>query len=117
MKHFPVFLRTALLACLPGVFSLTPASAQPFIPTDGNGEAPSQAWTYLPNEGQVFDLDGNYRSDVLFHSVGTFPTLYMMEENRIAICIPVPDLPSHANDSIYRFDMSFTGPDVRRPTP
>ncbi len=80
---------------------LTSLAQTPFIPKDQFDETPSSAWTYLPNAGQVFDIGSNFRDDVKFHSVGTYPTIYSMKHNRIAICVPEPDLPTHQNDVIF----------------
>ncbi len=98
--------------------SFSSASAQvPFIPKDQFGEAASDAWPWVPNEGQVFDIGGTFRDDVLFHSVGTFPSLYAMKHNRVAVVVPDDDLPTHAHDSLTRVDFAFTGLGAKDPTP
>lgn len=71
--------------------------AQPFIPKDPVGEKPADSWSYLPNEGQVFDHAGSSRGDVYFMSVSTFPTLFMMKDNRIAVTIPEHDTANAQN--------------------
>ncbi|MBK9146467.1 MAG: T9SS type A sorting domain-containing protein [Flavobacteriales bacterium] len=71
----------------------------------------------MPQNGQVYDVDGNYRQDVYFHSVGTYPTIYGMDKGRIAICVPKPDLPTHQEDSLFRIDFQFAGPAVNDPVP
>jgi hypothetical protein len=65
----------------------------------------------------VFDVEGTLREDVLFHSVGTFPTLYAMKGNRVAVCVPQPDLPSHEHDTLFRIDLAFTGAGANETTP
>lgn len=82
----------------------------PFVPKDQFGEPPNDAWNYLPNAGQVHDLDGNFRDDVRFHSVGTYPGLYMMKQNRIAIVVP-------DDGSVSRVDLAFIGPGAKNPEP
>jgi len=95
-----------LTACFLSAFVL---AQSPWIPRDLHDEGPSSAWHYLPQHGQAYDVAGNYRDDVYFHSVGTYPTIYGMKNNRIAICVPKPDPPSHANDSLFRVDFAFAG--------
>jgi len=103
---------SALLLCA------APSNAQtPWVPKDLLNEPPSHAWHYLPNNGQVFDVEGTLREDVLFHSVGTFPTLYAMKGNRVAVCVPQPDLPSHEHDTLFRIDLAFTGAGANETTP
>jgi len=89
----------------------------PFIPVAPNGERPSAAWTFVPNAGQVFDLDGTYRPDVGFVSVGTFPTIYALKESRVAVTIPEVDPQDSSNNKVYRFDMDFVGTGALRAAP
>lgn len=59
-------------AALVGWAFVTTAWAQTtWVPRDLSDEAPSSGWDFLPNVGQVFDLGGDFRNDVAFHSVGT----------------------------------------------
>jgi len=91
--------------------------AQPFFPKDPVGEKPADSWNFLPNQGQVFDLGGAYRGDVNFMSVSTFPTLFMMKNNRIAVVIPELDTANAQNSVVHRIDVSFVGPQALAPTP
>lgn len=73
--------------------------------------------TYLPNQGQVYDLAGNFRNDVYFSSVGTFPTLFLMKANRIGIVIPELNMEQPANSLIHRLDLQFVGAHASQPVP
>ncbi|MBL7940790.1 MAG: hypothetical protein JNL43_15625 [Flavobacteriales bacterium] len=96
--------------------------AQPFIPKDLLDEPPSDAWTYVPNLGQNYDLAGHYRSDVLFSSVGTLPAIFLMKQNRIGIVVPELDPIDPSNSRINRVDLEFvethneTSPALAEPT-
>ena len=104
---------SALCSCASAIL----LAQQPFVPRDQFNEAPSDAWRYLPNAGQAYDVGGNYREDVHFHSVGTFPSIYAMARNRVAVVVPKADLPAHEHDSLKRVDFAFTGPDAKVSTP
>jgi len=86
------------------------AQGPPFIPREPAGETYSPAWVYIPQQGEIFDVGNNYRSDVSFMSVGTKPTLYLFKhEDRTAVTIPVYDEADHTKDSLIRFDWRFVG--------
>ncbi|MBX2983367.1 MAG: SBBP repeat-containing protein [Flavobacteriales bacterium] len=88
---------------------------EPYIPKDLNNEPYSHAWTYVPNNGQVFDLDGNYREDVMYHSVGTMPTVYMQRNARTAITFPDIHAEDSTLDRLIRIDMSLENSSAKPP--
>ena len=50
-------------------------------------------------------------------SVSTFPTLFMMKDNRIAVTIPEHDTANAQNSVVHRIDLSFGGPKALSPVP
>lgn len=90
-------------------------SAQPWIPKDPFSEKPS--WLFLENQGQVFKNNGAFADNVIAQSIGHPVIISAMHKSRVAVTVPLPDLPSNQNDSVYRWDILMTGPDSHEVTP
>ena len=56
--------------------------AQVYVPEELFGESYAAKWTYLRNNGQVRDLNGDFSNETVLHSVGTNPTLYAQRGSR-----------------------------------
>ncbi len=104
MKH-----RIAHLVAFTALTIALNAQGPPFIPREPNGETYSPAWVYIPQQGEIFDVAGNYRNDVAFMSVGTKPTVYAFKDGRTETTIPFYNEADHSLDSLLGLQWSFVG--------
>lgn len=89
-----------------GIFVLAIGScaAQPFEPREPFGEPYGFQWNLVLNQGQIFDLGNNSRSDVVIASVGTTPSLYLFDNSRTGFTYRDP-----VTGMVSRIDLTFVG--------
>ncbi|MBK8950757.1 MAG: T9SS type A sorting domain-containing protein [Flavobacteriales bacterium] len=91
--------------------------AQVYVPEELFGESYAAKWTYLRNNGQVHDLNGDFSDETVFHSVGTNPTLYAQRGSRTVWTMRYADTSGVGLDTIVRVDMTCIGEEVGDPLP
>ena len=82
-----------------------------------SGEAYGPGWRFAPNMNWVYDLAHNFRGDVKFASVGTYPDLYMYTDNRSGMVIAVPDTADTTSQRLIRLDWTFVGEEANGADP
>jgi len=81
-----------------------------YWPPDYYDQEPSSTKLFIANEGQVRDVAGNARPDVLYYTDNLVPNLFLAS-NRVSFCWQQATRDSASPDSIFRIDMSFLAPE------
>ncbi|MFZ1615957.1 MAG: hypothetical protein WAT41_01235 [Flavobacteriales bacterium] len=96
------------------IFTLS-VNAQ-YIPPDRYGDEHKGADVLRQNMGQVFDTDGNQRSDIKGYFERTPVNVYLRDSSRVSFAFTSLHKDSLAKDTTYRVDLSFVGAKSVAPT-
>jgi len=87
-----------------------------YIPPDIFGDSLSRSIGFWTNLGQIVDLDSNYVPDILFHSEGSNPKLYMQQNSTISF-VTEDQHPDSNEITAYRVDFHPIGKNVNLVNP
>lgn len=103
--------RVALLVAANAV-ALHLIGQAPYIPPSLQGEAESSHLVYMPNQGQVADVDGNVLTDCRYATSGSPVRVYVREGNYLSHVLPVGVSDTILPDTLLRIDVQLTGENV-----
>lgn len=92
----------------PSAFNICVENINVIIPADFGLEAPSSAYSYLTNRGQLLDVNNNPVPDVKLYTLNANPNLYISSD-KVSYVFSRIDTIDTTPDTLHKVDMTLVG--------